>query len=1172
MEAVAAPSGVALALLGGWSLSVTGQPVATPAYDKGRALLAYLAVENRWHSREALGALFWPDSGNYRANLRQVLANLRAVLKEREAAAPFLLVRRDAIAINPACASRLDITVFLAEPPCCDGIGTVPRCTPCLQRMEKAGSLYHGDFLAGLSLPDCPDFEEWAGRWRETLRRRAVTLYGRLADCHEHFGTAESALIYAHRAAEFDPWDEAARRRLMRLLTTSGQSAAALRQYELLEALLTREIGIQPEEATRELCRQIRAGCEAADAKPPDEVRRVVVLQVETEIADETDALEPERHLVPLDAAIDQALSRWHGRRIPSTGLSLGAVFGLVDDAEQAPRRALCVAQAIAARPQFTRVRIGICEGRALIGRDARQSIADGMLPALAQRLALCGESGDIIVSAALAREMESHAGVEPLPQRRFPGLPGEHIPCRIKIVSNREYVPYPAAFATPFVGRRAERARFMLALAAASKGCRPVFVEVTGPPGVGKSRLLAELAYEHHAAGGEVRWIAHRPELRHVSLGALRDAHGGWASLAPNDADELSGRLLINAMVERLFSVTDTRQPALLVFDDLHWADAATRELLELAMQSPPNAPVLAVLAGRVVDGIRTTGAVVSRIALSPLKPDESLSLIAAIDREDRISPLERARLARSSGGLPLYAEYVARTASSQTPAPDISLFGLLQSVLDRMGPDKQVLQAASVFGVSFERSHIHALLPGVNIESTLQHAVDVAIIRRVEQSAFVFHHALLRDCVYESIPPLALRLWHNQAGEWLGSLNAAPLPDIAQHFETAQAWPAARKAWQQAAAAAYRQEFAGDARESVMRALACAAREKTVTVPEMAELELLAGYATLMTHGYGAEDAQRFFKPLVVQPGADVMEEARFRALTGMVAACPQGSVESFAMMERLREMAHCPAHDMMVDYGMGSLLFWRGQFAVSLERIEKVIGIRNGIRPHEWLQYSADHPGVACHALKAINLAFSGTAESAETAAAEAVMAARKENRTHGLCFALTIAAGVHMVLDNPGKAGEMATEGLNLAERRHFQLWQAYNTMLSLWAKARTGQLALSSALRLVSMRRALAAASRLSPVTAWWFVACIFEAIGQWKLLDASAARALALAEKGGDTYCMADLMRQRGLARLRAGDTPGARRWLGKAYALMEAQGSWGLMPRIQEFGGQVDS
>lgn len=1219
MKSAAVTGRVELTLLGEWRLTVGGRPATAPAYEKGRALLAYLAVESLWLTREQLGGLFWPDSFHSRANLRAVLADLRAVLQDNVAAVPCLLVQRNALCTSAEFVGMLDITEFLASPPRCREAPAVQECAACLGRMEQAACLYRGEFMAGFSLTDCPDFEEWLQCKRAALHRHAVALCDRLADCHERYGELARALTFARRATELDPWGEAAQRRLMRLLVVDGKKAAALRQFEMLESMLARDLGIQPEEATRDAYHSILVGgggvpTAALPAKvnngaglhSPDEVRRVVVLQVEPDLEDETELLDPERRLFPLNEAFDAVLSYWRGQRFETTGLTLGAVFGLADDGEQAPRRAMRMALDIAALPEFDRTRIGVCEGKALIGREVGHSIANSTLPALAQRLALCGEPGNIVIAESLAGELGSSARLEPLPRRRFTGLAGEHSPCRLLTTSVEQGAPYPATFATPFVGRKDVRARLTAELETAARENRTAFVEVTGLAGTGKSRLLAEFAREHSATGGEIRWIAHCPELCHVSLGAVREAIrarittvsrsaqadgveewltrffperrdslraplGALLGLEGCEAVDISGNCLLEAMIALLFSPSTRKKPVLLVFDDLHWADEAIRELLQIAIRVPPPAPILAVLTSRLPTGLAPPrGVVLPSITLGSLALAESLALISSIDQEGHIDAPRRVELAKMSGGLPLCAEYIARTARDQ-PVSDASLYGVLHGVLDRLDTDKQILQAASVFGATFRGVALRALLPEHDPEEALKRAEALAISRRTGKDSYTFHHALLRDCAYESIPPKLRRIWHHRAATWLLRQATAAPADIAQHFDEAHAWREARDFWWKAARDAYRDEFPRDARDAAMRALAAAKKDmEPITKEDKAELELLAGFALLMIEGYGSKKSRRFFEPIATCVRGELPDDTLIRALCGMVMAAPQGRREPLEYMGRADEMASTPVHRLLICYGFGSQLFWRGDFAESLRYLDEAIMIGEEPPASKWLPYCPDNPVVACRAFKGVNLAFSGSERAAQESAAQAVADARRDGRVHGLCFALTLGAGVQLILNRPEKMEQFAPEGLELATQWHFPFWQACNTLFNVWAKARQGQFRISESFKLVSMHREFAAASHMNPVMALWFVSSIFEAMESWSLLDASTGRALAFVEKGGDRFCAPDLMRQKTLARHARGDQEGARHWLGQAMALAETMDSRGLMPRLVQLGERI--
>ncbi len=1173
-------------------------------YRKAYAVLGYLTVErNRWHERRRLADFFWPHltPDAALANLRQILKNLGDIFAGT-IGTHCLRIERERLALFPGASLHADVLLLedqnreaLRACTCREDFTRLTAAwNPWLEQME-------GEFLAGIDADDSGEFEDWLLLRREACdRARAAFLREYLLAARRSNAAAE-ALKAARAWVRCRPVDDDAAQAQMELLAALDRPAAALDAYTDFAQRLERLADAVPGPGTEKLRQGIATAARTvADAAPPafvppaDEVRRVVVLQIEPDFNDESESLEPESHLAPLAAALDTALARWNGRQIQVSGCALGAVFGLADDGEQAPRRALMAALELAALPAFGPTRIGICEGKALINPAARHPLAGSALPALAQRLALCGAPGDVVVAATLAGELGPHADFVPMARRRFTGLAGEHTPCRLAIVSDTSPSPYPAAFSTPFVGRREERARLAAAMASAGKDSRVAFVEVVGLPGKGKSRLLAELAREHSAAGGEVRWVGHRPELRHVSLGALREtlrqriaAIGGrtpaedlklwlerffperretlhaplqaFLARANDSADDITGRSLIDALLALLFSPSTKKLPILLVFDDLHWADEATRELLRIAIQSPAAVPILAVLATRPSAALSDHGAI-PRITLQPLALEESIALIAAIDQDDCIAVAQRTLLAKMSGGLPLCTEYIARTARDQSVS-DASLFGVLQSVLDRLGPGKQLLQAAAVLGTTFGAESLRALLPERDPEAALEQAEMLAISSRTGEDTYVFRHALLRDCAYESIPPKLRRDWHRRAADWLSQQPDTAAADIAQHYEAAHAWREACDYWRQTAETAYQNEFAGDALAAAQRALAAAAKDsEPLAAADKAELELLAGYATLMAEGYGSKHAQQIFAPLVARTAGELPDETVIRALSGMAAATPTGREEMLAIMQRLERMARTPAHRMMVCYGFGSFRFWRGEFADSRRYLEEAIRIGENIPTREWLRYSADNPVVCSRAIMGVNLAFSDTVATAVATAAQAVADARREGRAHGLCFALTMAASVQ---DHADELERLAAEGLELATQRHFPLWRAYNTLFDLWAKARQGRLRMSASFKLVSMHREFAAASRLSPVTALWFVGSVFEAMESWGLLDASTGRALKLAENGGDKYCMPDLMRQKALARHARGDTPGAWRWLAQAFTLTEAMGCLGLIPRL---------
>jgi DNA-binding SARP family transcriptional activator len=237
-------AGLRLKLLGGFETRLATGPAVTLPTRKAQALLAYLAVRpGQAHARDKLAALLWADRGEAQArdSLRHTLMALRKVLPARP---PSLVVEGRAVALDPA-AVDVDVVRF---------VSLVDAGTA--EGLAQAAEVYQGDFLEGFVLRE-PSFEEWLVAERERLRERALDALRRLLDLQHAARAIEPAIRTALRLLALDATQEAAHQALMRLYVQQGRRAAALRQYQTCVGVLQREIGIEPEVATRQLYQEI---------------------------------------------------------------------------------------------------------------------------------------------------------------------------------------------------------------------------------------------------------------------------------------------------------------------------------------------------------------------------------------------------------------------------------------------------------------------------------------------------------------------------------------------------------------------------------------------------------------------------------------------------------------------------------------------------------------------------------------------------------------------------------------------------------------------------------------------------------------------------------------------------------------------------------------------------
>lgn len=228
-----------LALLGSPSVTVGEKSVIVES-RKALALLFYLAITNQRQSRDWLAAFFWPeqDQSRARASLRQVLWLLRNAGLE-----PWLVVDQDALGLQGEY--WCDVYRFQAA--------------IRANQIEEALLLYRADLLAGFSLRDCPEFDQWHFLQADELRRQlAGALEQAVLRCCKA-EKYEQGLTYARRWLALDALHEPTHRYLMQLYAYAGQHAAALRQYEECVRLLEDELGVSPEEETVALYQAIKS-------------------------------------------------------------------------------------------------------------------------------------------------------------------------------------------------------------------------------------------------------------------------------------------------------------------------------------------------------------------------------------------------------------------------------------------------------------------------------------------------------------------------------------------------------------------------------------------------------------------------------------------------------------------------------------------------------------------------------------------------------------------------------------------------------------------------------------------------------------------------------------------------------------------------------------------------
>ncbi len=240
-------------------LELNGKAVSL-SHHKATALLAYLAVTSQRHTRAALAVLLWPDHdpAGARGELRRMIWVINKSLGQG-----WLATDQQTVLLPPHPGLWLDVACFheLLAASRQHNHPAHEMCPTCLESLTEAVNMAQGDFLAGFTLPDSPDFDTWQAFETESLRRELAGALERLVQflALGEKTSVERAIAYARRWLALDPLHELAHRQLMELYAQAGQPAAAVQQYQNCVEVMAQEFGIAPAAETTALLEAIKA-------------------------------------------------------------------------------------------------------------------------------------------------------------------------------------------------------------------------------------------------------------------------------------------------------------------------------------------------------------------------------------------------------------------------------------------------------------------------------------------------------------------------------------------------------------------------------------------------------------------------------------------------------------------------------------------------------------------------------------------------------------------------------------------------------------------------------------------------------------------------------------------------------------------------------------------------
>lgn len=1118
MQAVTPTPRLALRLLGGFALERDMSPCKLP-YEKGRALLAYLAMKPGWaHSRASLAAMFWPHLVREAAlaNLRLVLHALRQTLSEANSAALALQVDRDSIRLDPAPGLEIDVAEFSAPATACPAKPGPAHCDPCLARMEALAGYYRGEFMAGFSLPECSDFEEWLQIQREALHLHALGRLARLSACHERLGAYAKALAFALRFLELEPWNEEGLRRAMRLFELNGQRAHALTQYETCCRALKMELGVLPSAETHALAERIRRGelPPAAQRKPapPEAVlplpvaerRQVTVLYCALTPVDIED---PDQALALLhapEARCGEIIRGFSGYLVQVRGGSLLAYFGYPRASENAACLAVQAALAMT-RTAFAglELRAGVHTGVVISG-DPRVPDAVGATSGLAIRLPQLAACGEVAISATTQRLVAGYFDCMSMGLRQLPGVARPLEVFRVGRESGARDRLEAAATLTPLVGRKEEIA-LLLALWQDSRAGAGHTVLLRGEAGIGKSRLVLALKEALHDQACVVRELRCFPEHSQSPFHPLIALFGFTLAFSPDDTpaakfDKLASYVEANytkkdqdaitllakmlslplrapfralaaspqlqrertlaILLGRLYALA-AQQPMLLVVEDLHWADPSTLELLNLFIKRKPAAPMLTVLAARTEFQPPWDEGLARTLTLNALNDVETAVLITAVVPE--IPAATVFRIVERADGIPLFAEELAReVAANDQSAIPTTLQDLLMARLDGMGAAKATAQSAATIGREFSVDLLRKISPfdDANLTRLLQQLQDAGLLQGDIDVVMRFKHALIRDVAYQSQTRDEREAVHRRIAAALSATGAEIRPELlAQHWAAGGEIQEAIACWVRAGKLANQHSASQEALAQFKSGLAL-----VVALPAGPErlrmeldLQIGIGAAACATQGYASTEGANAYARAMALCSWHESGPEMFPAIWGLWASASSrtGYPHALKLARQLLRMASQssdPVQDQQAHFAVADTLYWQGEFATAREHLQRVMMTYQPAHHTSHVAEFGEDAGITSGSYLSWVLWFQGFPDQARDASAQALALARQLGHPFSLAYALTFATILHCRLRQPEDALAVAQEALSLASDHGFPLWQIGATLSRGWALA------------------------------------------------------------------------------------------------------------------------
>jgi class 3 adenylate cyclase/predicted ATPase len=784
------------------------------------------------------------------------------------------------------------------------------------------------------------------------------------------------------------------------------------------------------------------------------------------------------------------------------------------------------------------RVRIGIHTGLVVVGDMGGGGYRDplavvGETPNIAARVQGIAEPDTVVISAATYRLVQ---GLFECQGRGPQELKGVSTPVPVYRVlqesgAQSRFEATVRTGLTPLVGRDLEIGLLRERWQRTAQGAGQV-VLLSGEPGIGKSRLVQTIK-EYVSAEGATR-IEFRcsPYHQNSAFYPIIEHLQRLLQFTPHDPPQTKVAKLSQLLASYRFPQADTpsllasllslpqpegappltfspqkqkqkTQEALVAWiveeaekasvycawEDLHWADPSTLELLTLVLDQVPTTRLLALLTFRPdFTPPWRPHAHITQLTLNRLGRPQVEAMVGQVTGGKTFPPEVPQQIVRKTDGVPLFVEELTKMVLESGlvravnghyeltgPLPPLAIPSTLQDSLmarlDRLSTVREIVQLGATLGREFSYEMLHAVFPlnEETLQQGLRQLVEAEVVYQrglLPQATYLFKHALIQDAAYQSLLKSTRQQYHRQIAKVLEEQFADTTetqPELlAHHYTEAVLVGQAITYWQKAGQRASQRSAHVEAISHLTRGLELL--KALPDTPERARQELLLqialGAPLIATKGYAAPEVGQAYsraRTLCQQLGETPQ---LFPVLWGLWTFYLQRAETETAheLAEQLLSLAQSvqdPVFRSQAHYALGVTLFYLGAFAPARANLEQGLALYNPQQhPHAFL-YGQD-ARVTCLTIAALVLWLLGYPDQARVWNLEALTQAHQLSHPFRLAWTLNFTAMLSQYRREGHIVRERAEAEIALSSEQGFPYWLALGTVWRGWALAEQGQ--------------------------------------------------------------------------------------------------------------------